>query len=87
MQQTIKALWNGALSPCAHCGEQSAEVYDLRELIDRNRENLCKGMTDAQKEVLKNYDACWDEYLYLMTEAAFCDGFSFGSRLTAEALV
>lgn len=87
MMQTIKALWNGDIAPCEHCGSRDAEVNALIGLMERNREKLCEGLTELQKDVFQKYIDCAEEYLLRISELAFCDGFSLGSRLIAESLV
>ena len=87
MHQTIKDLWNGNIAPVEHCGAYNPEINRLHALIERNRENLSKGLSDAQMEVFQKYVACSDEYLLQMLELAFCDGFCIGSKLTMETLL
>lgn len=87
MTQTILDLWNGNIAPCEHCGSHDREANHLIGLMERNRENLLDGLTQAQKDVFQKYIDCSEEYLLRMLELAFCDGFCLGSRLTTEALV
>ncbi len=87
MRQTIKDLWNGNLAPCENCGSHDPEVKNMISLIERNREKLSAGLTEAQNKLFQRYIDCAEEYLLCMLELAFCDGFSLGSRLTMEALL
>lgn len=87
MNQTITKLWYGNLSPCEHCGVRDQEADHLLSLMERNREALCDGLTEHQRTSLEKYIACSDEYLCRMQELSFCEGFSLGCRLTAEALI
>ena len=87
MRQIIKDLWNGNLAPCEICGSDNSEAKHLISLMERNREKLSAGLTEAQKSVFQRYIDCSEEYLLCMLELAFCDGFSMGSRLTTEALL
>jgi len=84
--QTILDLWNGNIAPCEHCGSHDPVINDLIGLMERNRENLSRGLTEAQLEILQKYMDCSDEYLLRMLELAFCDGFRLGSKLMVEAL-
>lgn len=84
--QTITDLWNGNIAPCEHCGSHDAEVNHLIGLMEQNRDNLCEGLTELQKETFQKYIGCSEEYLLRMLELAFCDGFCLGSKLTAESL-
>lgn len=84
--KTIIDLWNGNIAPCEHCGSHDPQINNLISLIERNRENLSRGFTEAQMETFQKYMDCSDEYLLRMLELAFCDGFSLGSKLTIEAI-
>lgn len=85
--QTIIDLWNGNIAPFEHCGSHDTEVNHLIGLMERNRENLRKGLTGDQMEVFQKYIDCSEEYLLRMLELAFCDGFGLGSKLAVEALL
>lgn len=85
MSQTIKDLWNGNIAPCEHCGTHDPAVNNLIGLIERSREKLSGGLSAAQMEIFQKYMDCTEEYLLYMMELAFCDGFSLGSKLMAEA--
>jgi len=87
MQNMISDLWNGNIAPCEHCGSHDPAVKELVGLMERNRENLSRGLTAAQMETFQKYIDCSDEYLLCMLELAFSDGFSLGSRLAVEALM
>ena len=87
MPQTISNLWNGNIAPCERCGSHDPEANNLISLIERNREKLSTGLTEAQKETFQKYMDCSEEYLLHMLELAFCYGYSLGSKLTVEALL
>lgn len=82
--QTMKDLWNGNIAPCEHCGSHDPEIKGLMGLIERNREKLSSGLTEAQMETFQKYMDCSDEYLLRMLELAFCDGFCLGGKLVME---
>ena len=85
--QTILDLWNGNIAPCEHCGSHDPVINKLTGLIERNRENLSRGLTQAQRETFQKYMDCSDEYLLRMLELAFCDGFCLGRKLAVETLL
>lgn len=87
MKPTITDLWNGNIAPIEHCGSHDKEINELVCLIERNREDLNSGLTEAQKETFQKYIDCSEEYLLRMLELAFCDGFSVASKLATEALL
>ena len=86
MSQTIVQLWYGNIGPGEHCGAHDTQAKKLICLMERNRDKLNGGLTEAQKELFQKYIDCADKYLVHMMELAFCEGFSLASRLTAEAL-
>ena len=86
MKQTIIDLWNGNIAPVEHCGSHNGEVNELVSLMERHRNTLNGGLTEAQKETFQKYMDCADEYLLHMLELAFYDGFSIGASLVVEAL-
>ena len=85
--KTIIDLWNGNIAPCEHCGSHDPVINNLIGLIERNREKLSSGLTEAQMETLQKYVECSDEYLLRMLELAFCDGFCLDSKLVMETLL
>lgn len=87
MPETILSLWRGEIAPCDHCGSHDGEANHLLGLMERNREKLQAGLTAAQGEIFQKYMDCAEEYQFRMLELAFRDGFSLGSRLTAESLM
>jgi len=86
MTQTILDLWNGDITPCERCGAKNPQINELLGLMERNRNDLQEGLTAAQTEVFQKYMDAADEYLLLMLEHAFCDGFRLGGRLAVETL-
>ena len=84
---TLEKLWMGDIRPAAEYGKRNAELNNLTRLIDINREKLKAGLTQKQTEILNTYDDCLDEYIFMKSEEAFCEGFSLGCRLMAESLV
>ena len=75
--QTIIDLWDGNISPSEHCGVHDGEADHLLGLMARNREKLCEGLTEKQKEILEKYIDCSEEYLCRMLKLAFCEGFAW----------
>jgi len=82
--QTIIDLWNGNIAPCEHCGSHDPVINKLMGLIERNREKLSGGLTEAQMDTFQKYIDSSDAYLLRMLELAFCDGFCLGGKLIME---
>ena len=87
MTQTISELWHGNIAPSEHCGSHDPQANELIVLMERNRSQLSKSLTESQMETFQKHIDCCEEYLLRMTEIAFCDGFSLGCKLTTEALI
>ena len=87
MSNIIADLWNGRVAPMEDCGRNHPQVRELIRLLDRNEEKLTAELTQGQKCTLDKYTACWEEYLDLITEEAFCSGFCLGSKLLTQALM
>ena len=86
MKQTIARLWNGDLSPIQHFGVNDTEIKQLEELMQRAIEKAEQNLDEAQKKMFENYMELVNEYIIVITENAFCDGFCMGSKILVEAL-
>lgn len=86
MKQTLERLWNGQIAPGANCGVNDREIEDVHILMERNREDLNRELGERQKAIFGKYVDCADEYCYLISAQAFCDGFCLASKLLTEAL-
>lgn len=86
MKQTIQELWNGNIAPGENCGVGQFKIERIAVLMERNREALNQELGQQQKAIFEKYIDCSEEYLGLLSEQAFCDGFCLGSRLMAEVL-
>ena len=84
--QTIIDLWNGNIGPGEHCGTCDPVIDDLLGLMERNREKLSQGLTEAQMETFQKFLDCSDEYFLRMLELAFGEGFRLGGKLVVEML-
>lgn len=84
--QTIIDLWRGDIAPMERCGAYDREGNLLAVRLDRLQTQLDSSITDAQKELLHEFIKQTDLLNLRMQELAFQEGFSLGSKLTAEAL-
>ncbi len=87
MTNTIARLWNGDIYPLEKSGADNHEIVHLKNLIYRNYEQLQSSLNERQKEILKKYEDCCAEYVMLVCEEAFCDGYCLGTRISSEALL
>ena len=85
MFDTLKDLYRGRLVPDEKDGPNRPYIQDLLRLREGNREKLCQGLTEEQKEILEKYDCQMDEMIELIREDSFINGFRTGTRMAAEA--
>lgn len=62
MRGMIEEMWHGNIVPQSDSRNNSQEMKQLMEYMARHHEDLLKGMTDEQKEILKKFDDGWSEY-------------------------
>ncbi len=88
MTKTIAQLWSGNLDPVKHLGEHNSEAQKLEHFMRRNLEKLETVIAENETatEIMESYADSVCEYLTVVTEQAFCDGFCLATKLAAEAL-
>jgi hypothetical protein len=83
----ISKIWNGSIAPVRQLGERNGECKELEKLLERNLENLERELGESARETLRKYNLCLEEYLLVLCEQSFHDGFCLGTRITAEGLI
>ena len=86
MKGIIDELWHGNIVPQSDSRNNSQEMKQLMEYLARHHEDLLKGMTDEQKEILEKFYDCWSEYASYAEEAIFSYAFRLGMRIAIETL-
>lgn len=86
MTKTIAQLWNGDLEPVRYSGRKNDEITELEDLIHNNLNKLKEKLSRKTNETFEAYTDCIDEYITLVREQAFCDGYCLATKLTTEAL-
>lgn len=87
MTKTISQLWSGNLDPVTRLGMNNIEIDKMEKLMSDNYAKLKTKLNDETKENLEKYVDCVNDYVLLISEQSFCDGFCLGSKISAEALV
>ena len=87
MSKTIAELYNGNLRPIKNLGKTNDEIKHLETLIEKTHEDLDNKLSDEQKTFFQKYEGNINEYMCLLSEQAFCDGFCMGTKITAESLI
>ncbi len=86
MSNTIARLYRGQLEPKSVLGTGNSEMRRIEILIGNNYNKLKENLNEETKVILEKYSQCIDEYIVLITEQAFCDGFCLGTRILSEAV-
>lgn len=84
MSKILEELWQGNIVPQEESVNNSNEMKELMEYIARHHDDLKKGLTDKQDEILEKYIDCWSEYTSLSEKAIFIYAFKLGARFTIE---
>lgn len=87
MTKTISELWSGNLDPITRLGMNNIEIEKMEKLMSDNYDKLKAKLNDETKEILEKYFDCVNDYVLLISEQSFCDGFCLGTKISAEALV
>ena len=85
MSNTISQLYRGELEPKNILGNGNIELRRMEILIENNFNRLKETLNENETEILEKYSSLIDEYIFLLSEQAFCDGFCLGMRISAEA--
>lgn len=86
MAKVIDMLYEGQLEPVRSIGKNNVEMRRMEYLIDRNKSKLKEALDNNERETLEKYSECINEYIVLITEQAFNDGFCLGARILSEAV-
>lgn len=86
MSNTISQLYRGQLEPKSVLGNGNVEMRRTEILIENNFNKLKENLNQETKTILEKYNECMKEYIVLISEQAFCDGFCLGTRISAEAI-
>ena len=86
MNNILKDLWYGDVSPCERCGVGDTKLNQLIRDIEQMRVALCGTLTPQQAEQLEAFKAVLDQYAALLCEDAFVCGFRLGAQITVAAM-
>lgn len=87
MTNTIIRLFHGELEPSSYTGVNDSELKELERLLQRNGDRLEEYLDERGKALFEKYFDCIEEYITVICEQSFCNGFCLGTKLTAEALL
>ena len=87
MSNIISQLYRGQLEPERALDNGNIELIKTEELIEKNFNKIRERLDEDALKILDKYKDSIDEYIYLINEQAFCDGFCLGTRIVSEAVV
>ena len=86
MNNILKDLWYGEVSPCERCGIGNTKLNQLIRDIEHTRVTLCNTLTPQQAEQLDALKSMFDQYAAVLCEEAFASGFRLGAQITLVAM-
>lgn len=86
MTNTLARIWNGDITPVAYLGTNNKEIRDLENLMCRITKKIEGEYNEKAKDLFEKYQDCNNEYISLLAEQAFCDGFGIAVKIMTEAL-
>ena len=87
MSKLISELWYGNVDAMRHLGRNNGDMHQMEKIIGDNYNKLAELLCDNGKKLLELYSENNTEYLNLAAEDAFCQGFSLGAKIVAEAIL
>ncbi len=84
MPKIIEEIWNGQIDPIEFFGKNNNDLKISEAKAIKRIESLATDIGEAEAEKLQSLV---NDYITLATKQAFADGFSLGTKLTAEALL
>ena len=86
MRNILEELWYGNIAPAEQSSHDDAQIAELLQLVDKNRNDLCATLTEKQKETFEKFSDCMFEMAALYERDAFLYGFRLGTKITAEGI-
>ena len=86
MRTILEELFYGNICPNTDCRSQDNETKQLMGYIADHHDNLLSTLNDQQKELLENFDDCYNEPTDINEREIFVYAFKFGMRIAIEVL-
>lgn len=86
MKKTILNLWNGDVIPVERSGGDNEIIKSEVGKIEKTVNTIEKLLDQEQLTLLHDLINHYENYMSMVAEQAFCDGFCYAYRLSAEAL-
>lgn len=86
MDKILNDLWYGNIAPWEQSYRNDGELKRLAARLCESHDALTEGMTEAQREMLEEYDSRQGELGCVTEKNAFIQGFRLGIRLLLAAI-
>ncbi len=87
MTKTIEKLWFGDLAPIDDFGKNNQEIKRMERLMSDRLELIQEVLKEKHNDLYNEFYNILYDYILESTKQSFCEGFSFGTKLTAEAFI
>ena len=87
MTKTIEKLWFGDLAPIDDFGKNNYELKRMERLMSDHLELIQEALKEKHNDLYNEFYNTMYDYILEATKQSFCEGFSFGTKLTSEAFI
>ena len=84
MKSILEELWYGNICPNDEHREITKETKKLMEHIVTHHDNLCRTLTEEQKDSFEKFNNCHSELSCINEREIFVYAFSLGARIAIE---
>ena len=81
MRSILEELFYGNICPNTDCRSHDKETKQLMGYIANHHDNLLSTLNDQQKEILKQFDDCYNELTDINEREIFAYAFKLGARI------
>ena len=86
MRTILEELFYGNICPNTDCRSQDKETKQLMGYIADHHDNLLSTLNDQQKELLENFDDCYNEPTDINEREIFIYAFKLGAKLILSVM-
>ena len=86
MRSILEELFYGNICPNTDCRSQDKETKQLMGYIADHHDNLLSTLNDQQKELLENFDDCYNEPTDINEREIFIYAFKLGAKLILSVM-
>lgn len=87
MGKIIEDMFYGNIDPISRSGYNDPELRNMEAIICLEAEEIENTLCGEEKKCVLKLIKKYNEYINALQKHSFCDGFSLGVRIAAEALI